>query len=134
MQETRTIVVKNIELGGTGAGSGAGGSVGAGARPGCIGGAVRLVLRVLLVVVALVILVPLILLGLAVISIVVVGGLLIWAVRRILGGGRGAGPRMVVTRTVVMPGTPFEPAPPAPGDAAGAEGPGRENVRVRRAD
>lgn len=137
--ETRTIVVKNIEIGpaaGVGT-SGGGGSGGGGGNP--LAWLVRLVVRVALVVVALAIVIPLVVLGLGCFLIAVVVGLLIWGMRRIF-GVRG-GPRVKVSagipgafiRTASMYGVQEEPSAAADArEARDDDNDGREGVRVKR--
>ncbi len=118
--ETRAIVVKNIEIGGSPAGTpGAGGG-----GPGPFAAVARVVVRILLVVLALALVIPAIVLGGACVVAVLVVGVLLWAARRLL--GVRAGPTVRVTGI----GMPFPGA--APGGEPPAGGSGRENVRVRR--
>jgi hypothetical protein len=138
--ETRTIVVKNIEIGpGSGGGTG-GGTGGGGGNP--LAGLVRLVFRVVLVVLALAIVIPLVVLGVGCFLIAAVVGLLLWGMRRIF-GVRG-GSRISVSAGI--PGAVQWPGAGAgiPGNAHGNGNPatansaddtnndGREGVRVKR--
>lgn len=116
--ETRTIVVKNIEIGGSG------GPPPGGGGPGPLAGLARIVVRVLLVALALALVIPAIVLGGACVVAALVVGVLLWALRRLL--GVRSGPVVRVTGMgMPFPGAPGGAAPPT--DAAG-----RENVRVRR--
>lgn len=122
--ETRTIVVKNIEVGGSP--GGAGGAPGGGRDP--LAGLARIVVRVLLVVLALALVIPAIVLGGACVVAALVIGVLLWALRRLL--GVRAGPAIRVTGIgMPFPGGPAAGAAPSAGEPADG---GRENVRVRR--
>lgn len=123
--ETRTIVVKNIEVGGSSGGAG-GGAPGGG--PGPLAGLARVVVRVLLVVLALALVIPAIVLGGACVVAALVIGVLLWALRRLF--GVRAGPTIRVTGIgMPFPGAPAAGAAPSTADPADG---GRENVRVRR--
>jgi hypothetical protein len=140
--ESRTIVVKNIEIGpGSGAGTGGGtGGGGGGRNP--LAGLVRLVFRVVLVVLALAIVIPLVVLGVGCFLIAAVVGLLLWGMRRIF-GIRG-GSRISVSAGI--PGAAMWPGAGTgiPGNAHGnshtastdsgddTDNDGREGVRVKR--
>jgi hypothetical protein len=121
--ETRTIVVKNIEIGpGSGAGPGGGtggGGGGGGGNP--MPGLVRLLFRVVLVVLALAIVIPLVVLGVGCFLIAAVVGLLLWGMRRIFGVRGGS-------RISVSTGIPGAAADS--GDVTNNDG--REGVRVKR--
>ena len=138
--ETRTIVVKNIEIGpGSGTGTG-GGTGGGGGNP--IAGLVRLLFRIVLVVLALAIVIPLVILGVGCFLIAAVVGLLLWGMRRIF-GVRG-GSRISVSAGI--PGAALWPGAGTgvPGSAHGnsntaaadtgddTNNDGREGVRVKR--
>jgi hypothetical protein len=138
--ETRTIVVKNIEIGpGSGGGTG-GGTGGGGGNP--LAGLVRLVFRVVLVVLALAIVIPLVVLGVGCFLIAAVVGLLLWGMRRIFGvrGGSRISVSAGIPGAVAWPGA----GTGIPGNAhvnsntaAAASGDdvdndGREGVRVKR--
>ena len=138
--ETRTIVVKNIEIGpGSGAGTG-GGTGGGGGNP--MAGLVRLLFRIVLVVLALAIVIPLVILGVGCFLIAAVVGLLLWGMRRIF-GVRG-GSRISVSAGI--PGAALWPGAGTgvPGSAHGnsntaaadngndTNNDGREGVRVKR--
>jgi hypothetical protein len=110
--ETRTIVVKNIEIG-PGSGAGTGGGTGG-------GGGGRNPLAVL-VVLALAIVIPLVVLGVGCFLIAAVVGLLLWGMRRIFGVRGGS-------RISVSAGIPGAAA--ASGDDTNNDG--REGVRVKR--
>ena len=140
--ETRTIVVKNIEIGpGSGAGTGGGtGGGGGGGNP--MAGLVRLLFRIVLVVLALAIVIPLVILGVGCFLIAAVVGLLLWGMRRIF-GVRG-GSRISVSAGI--PGAALWPGAGTgvPGSAHGnsntaaadtgddTNNDGREGVRVNR--
>lgn len=140
--ETRTIVVKNIEIGpGSGAGTGGGtGGGGGGGNP--MAGLVRLLFRIVLVVLALAIVIPLVILGVGCFLIAAVVGLLLWGMRRIF-GVRG-GSRISVSAGI--PGAALWPGAGTgvPGSAHGnsntaaadngndTNNDGREGVRVKR--
>ena len=140
--ETRTIVVKNIEIGpGSGAGTGGGtGGGGGGGNP--MAGPVRLLFRIVLVVLALAIVIPLVILGVGCFLIAAVVGLLLWGMRRIF-GVRG-GSRISVSAGI--PGAALWPGAGTgvPGSAHGnsntaaadngndTNNDGREGVRVKR--
>jgi hypothetical protein len=120
--ETRRIVVKNIEVGGSPEGGPAGGGS---PEDDPLAGLVRIVVRVLVVLLALAIAIPVIVLGAGCLVVAIVIGLVLWGVRRIL--GVRAGPKVSVTAMHSgFPGsTPGPSAQPGPED-------GRENVRVRQ--
>lgn len=133
--ETRTIVVKNIEIGGGppagGAGSPAGGGTGGpGGNP--LAWLLRLAFRVVLVVLALAIAIPVIVLGAGCMVVAVVIGLLLWGIRRIF--GVRVGPQVSVS--AMRAGFPagFQTGVPATEDPPVQDGrdDGRENVRVRK--
>ena len=139
--ETRTIVVKNIEIGpGSGAGPGGGTGGGGGGNP--MAGLVRLLFRIVLVVLALAIVIPLVVLGVGCFLIAAVVGLLLWGMRRIF-GVRG-GSRISVSAGI--PGAALWPGAGTgvPGSAHGnsntatadngddTNNDGREGVRVKR--
>ena len=140
--ETRTIVVKNIEIGpGSGAGPGGGtGGGGGGGNP--MAGLIRLLFRIVLVVLALAIVIPLVVLGVGCFLIAAVVGLLLWGMRRIF-GVRG-GSRISVSARI--PGAALWPGAGTgvPGSAHGnsntaaadtgddTNNDGREGVRVKR--
>jgi hypothetical protein len=139
--ETRTIVVKNIEIGpSSGAGTGGGTGGGGGRRP--LAGLVRLVFRIVLVLLALAIVIPLLVLGVGCFLIAAVVGLLLWGMRRIF-GVRG-GSRISVSTGI--PGAAMWPGAGTgiPGNAHGnshtattdsgddTNNDGREGVRVKR--
>lgn len=106
--ESREIVVKDIEIG-----PGPGGGASAPPRGGSpFAGLGRTVRRVFLVLLALALAIPAIVLGGACVIVALVLGLLVWALRRILGVRGGA--------TVRIGGVGVPPS-----------GEGRENVRVR---
>ena len=119
--ETRTIVVKNIEIGpGSGAGTGGGtGGGGGGGNP--MAGLVRLLFRIVLVVLALAIVIPLVVLGVGCFLIAAVVGLLLWGMRRIFGVRGGS-------RISVSAGIPGAAAD----SGADTNNDGREGVRVKR--
>ena len=119
--ETRTIVVKNIEIGpGSGAGPGGGtGGGGGGGNP--MAGLIRLLFRIVLVVLALAIVIPLVVLGVGCFLIAAVVGLLLWGMRRIFGVRGGS-------RISVSTGIPGAAADS--GDITNNDG--REGVRVKR--
>ena len=118
--ETRTIVVKNIEIGpGSGAGTGGGTGGGGGGNP--MASLVRLLFRIVLVVLALAIVIPLVVLGVGCFLIAAVVGLLLWGMRRIFGVRGGS-------RISVSAGIPSATA--ASGDDTNNDG--REGVRVKR--
>ena len=119
--ETRTIVVKNIEIGpGSGAGTGGGtGGGGGGGNP--MAGLRRLLFRIVLVVLALAIVIPLVVLGVGCFLIAAVVGLLLWGMRRIFGVRGGS-------RISVSAGIPRATADS--GDDTNSDG--REGVRVKR--
>ena len=139
--ETRTIVVKNIEIGpGSGAGTGGGTGGGGGGNP--MASLVRLLFRIVLVVLALAIVIPLVVLGVGCFLIAAVVGLLLWGMRRIF-GVRG-GSRISVSAGI--PGAALWPGAGTgvPGSAHGnsntaaadtgddTNNDGREGVRVKR--
>ena len=118
--ETRTIVVKNIEIGpGSSAGPGGGTGGGGGGNP--MAGLVRLLFRIVLVVLALAIVIPLVVLGVGCFLIAAVVGLLLWGMRRIFGVRGGS-------RISVSAGIPGAAAD----SGADTNNDGREGVRVKR--
>ena len=134
--ETRTIVVKNIEIGpGSGAGTG-GGTGGGGGNP--MASLVRLLFRIVLVVLALAIVIPLVVLGVGCFLIAAVVGLLLWGMRRIFGvrGGSRISVNAGIPGAALWPGVPGN----APGNSNTAtadngddtNNDGREGVRVKR--
>ena len=139
--ETRTIVVKNIEIG-PGSGTGTGGGTGGGGGSNPMAGLVRLLFRIVLVVLALAIVIPLVILGVGCFLIAAVVGLLLWGMRRIF-GVRG-GSRISVSAGI--PGAALWPGAGTgvPGSAHGnsntaaadtgddTNNDGREGVRVKR--
>ena len=139
--ETRTIVVKNIEIG-PGSGTGTGGGTGGGGGGNPMAGLVRLLFRIVLVVLALAIVIPLVILGVGCFLIAAVVGLLLWGMRRIF-GVRG-GSRISVSAGI--PGAALWPGAGTgvPGSAHGnsntaaadtgddTNNDGREGVRVKR--
>ena len=133
--ETRTIVVKNIEIGGGPPDGGAGGPAGGGTGgPGGnpLAWLLRLAFRVVLVVLALAIAIPVIVLGAGCLVVAVVIGLLLWGIRRIF--GVRVGPQVSVS--AMRAGFPagFQTGVPATEDPPVQDGrdDGRENVRVRK--
>ena len=140
--ETRTIVVKNIEIGpGSGAGTGGGtGGGGGGGNP--MAGLVRLLFRIVLVVLALAIVIPLVILGVGCFLIAAVVGLLLWGMRRIFGvrGGSRISVNAGIPGAALWPGA----GTGVPGSAHGnsntaaadngndTNNDGREGVRVKR--
>ena len=118
--ETRTIVVKNIEIG-PGSGTGTGGGTGGGGGSNPMAGLVRLLFRIVLVVLALAIVIPLVVLGVGCFLIAAVVGLLLWGMRRIF-GVRG-GSRISVSAGI--PGAAADSRTDTNND-------GREGVRVKR--
>jgi len=118
--ETRTIVVKNIEIG-PGSGAGTGGGTGGGGGRSPLAGLVRLVFRIVLVLLALAIVIPLLVLGVGCFLIAAVVGLLLWGMRRIFGVRGGS-------RISVSTGIPGATA--VSGDDTNNDG--REGVRVKR--
>ena len=103
--ETRTIVVKNIEIG-PGSGTGTGGGTGGGGGGNPMAGLVRLVFRIVLVVLALAIVIPLVVLGVGCFLIAAVVGLLLWGMRRIFGvrGGSRISVSAGIPGAVLWPG------------------------------
>ncbi len=118
--ETRTIVVKNIEIG-PASGGGAGGGTGGGGNP--VAGLVRVLIRIALVVLALAIVIPIVVLGLGCFLIAAVVGLLIWGMRRIFGVRGGS-------RISVSAGSLGNTQIASNGNDADNDG--REGVRVKR--
>jgi hypothetical protein len=130
--ETRTIVVKNIEIGGGPPAGGAGGPAGGGTGGNPLAWLLRLAFRVVLVVLALAIAIPVIVLGAGCLVVAVVIGLLLWGIRRIF--GVRVGPQVSVS--AMRAGFPagFQTGVPATEDPPVRDGrdDGRENVRVRK--
>ena len=139
--ETRTIVVKNIEIG-PGSGTGTGGGTGGGGGGNPMAGLVRLVFRIVLVVLALAIVIPLVILGVGCFLIAAVVGLLLWGMRRIFGvrGGSRISVSAGIPGGVLWPGagagvpsgghSNSNTAAAASGDDVDNDG--REGVRVKR--
>ena len=124
--ETRTIVVKNIEIGG-GPGSPAGGGAGGpGGNP--LAWLLRLAFRVVVVVLALAIAIPVIVLGAGCLVVAVVIGLLLWGIRRIFGVRVGPQVSVSAMRAGFPAGVPANEEPPV----QDGRDDGRENVRVRK--
>jgi len=139
--ETRTIVVKNIEIGpGSGAGTGGGTGGGGGGNP--MASLVRLLFRIVLVVLALAIVIPLVVLGVGCFLIAAVVGLLLWGMRRIFGvrGGSRIRVNAGIPGAVLWPGagTGVPGNAPRNSNTATADNgddtnnDGREGVRVKR--
>ena len=139
--ETRTIVVKNIEIGpGSGAGTGGGTGGGGGGNP--MASLVRLLFRIVLVVLALAIVIPLVVLGVGCFLIAAVVGLLLWGMRRIFGvrGGSRISVNAGIPGAALWPGAGTGVPGNAPGNSNTATGDNgddsnndaREGVRVKR--
>ena len=124
--ETRTIVVKNIEIGGSPSGPAGGGTGGPGGNP--LAWLLRLAFRVVLVVLALAIAIPVIVLGAGCLVVAVVIGLLLWGIRRIFGVRVGPQVSVSAMRAGFPAGVPANEEPPV----QDGRDDGRENVRVRK--
>ena len=139
--ETRTIVVKNIEIG-PGSGTGTGGGTGGGGGSNPMAGLVRLLFRIVLVVLALAIVIPLVVLGVGCFLIAAVVGLLLWGMRRIFGvrGGSRISVSAGIPGAVLWPGAGTGGSGSAHGNSNTAtadngddtNNDGREGVRVKR--